>query len=168
MGYVYLMESAGRYKIGKADNVERRLATFQTADPQIRVVHVIPTRDAYGLEAYLHERFAGQRIWADREWFQLRPEDVQAIQALCGGFRYRRPGRRLRISWRRLWRECLWLCRWLPLTMVALAYTQPHLVRSLRLPRLTSGQQVMVWILLWVALVFNMRDLLRKVQRRWK
>lgn len=82
MSYVYLMSSAGRYKIGRADNVERRWRTFRTADPDIRIEHVIPTRQAAQLESELHKNFERKRI--NLEWYRLDSADVRFIKSLGG------------------------------------------------------------------------------------
>lgn len=81
MSNVYVMYSADRclYKIGVARNVAKRLATFRTADPSIRVSFVISARNAYQLEARLHERYSWQ--CQGGEWFALTNTDLADIRA---------------------------------------------------------------------------------------
>lgn len=150
MSYVYLMEAQGRYKIGKADDVAERLRTFQTADPAIRLVCSIRTRDAYGLEAALHRRYRRQRIWSDREWFALQPEQVSHIQGLGDNPRlWHWP--RLRVKpliylVLRVYRLMPHLCA----ALLLLAVVEPGALRWVRLPRLTVTQQVLVYALAWL------------------
>ena len=65
-GYVYLaLMKVGRerrYKIGKANIVEQRARQIAVNFPEeLELIHAIGTDDAYGIEAYWHQRFAGKR-----------------------------------------------------------------------------------------------------------
>ncbi len=108
MSYVYLMRSGERYKIGQAGNVGQRWRTFRTADPDIRIEHVIPTNQANRLERELHRCFDRKHI--DLEWFALSSADVAFIKSLGG-----HPGRwieqeqRRRRFWRRMKRWGRWM-----------------------------------------------------------
>jgi hypothetical protein len=82
-GYVYLaLMKVGRekrYKIGKADVVERRARQIAVHLPEeLELVHAISTDDAYGIEAYWHKRFAEKRRGG--EWFELTAADVKAFR----------------------------------------------------------------------------------------
>jgi hypothetical protein len=82
-GYVYLaLMKVGRekrYKVGKADIVERRKKQIGPHLPEeLELVHTISTDDAYGIEAYWHKRFAEKRRGG--EWFELAPTDVRAFK----------------------------------------------------------------------------------------
>lgn len=147
-GYVYLMESGGRYKIGKADNVERRLETFRTADPQIRVVRVIPTSDPFWLEAALHRKYAHCRIWPDHEWFMLSPREVSQIEHISGSIRFRRSRR-----WRFRGRSILRSLRLIPLVIFIILYLDPQLRALIHVPKLTNAQFVLCAILAWIYLL---------------
>lgn len=82
-GYVYLIQSPTHaYKIGRTVNPDNRLRTFSVKLPfEVEYVCVIATQDMYGLEADLHERFAGKRL--NGEWFALSPEDIDYIKGLA-------------------------------------------------------------------------------------
>jgi hypothetical protein len=68
-----------RYKIGKADIVERRARQIAVQLPEdLELLHAIRTDDAYGIEAYWHKRFAEKRRGG--EWFELTAADVKAFR----------------------------------------------------------------------------------------
>ena len=82
-GYVYLaLMKVGRekrYKIGKADIVERRARQVGVQLPEdLELIHAISTDDAYGIESYWHRRFADKRRGG--EWFELAAADVRAFK----------------------------------------------------------------------------------------
>jgi hypothetical protein len=82
-GYVYLalmkIGRERRYKIGKANIVERRAKQVGVQLPEdLELVHAINTDDAFGIEAYWHRRFDTQR--RNGEWFDLSAADVKAFK----------------------------------------------------------------------------------------
>lgn len=80
-GYVYILEGGPYYKIGRTNNVDRRIGEISPKLPfKTRLVCTIATEDMYTLEAELHERFADKRT--NGEWFELEPEDVEYIGGL--------------------------------------------------------------------------------------
>lgn len=78
-GVVYLIRMGEFHKIGKSNDIGRRVYELGIQLPEKHdVVHVIETDDPSGIEAYWHRRFASQR--ANGEWFRLAPADVAAFQ----------------------------------------------------------------------------------------
>ena len=79
-GYVYMMKSGRRYKIGKTNSPTRRHREVRLDLPDpTHLVHTIGTDDPTGIEAYWHKRFDSKRV-RDTEFFDLDASDVAAFK----------------------------------------------------------------------------------------
>lgn len=79
-GYVYLIKWGEIYKIGRGQDLEKRVKQVRTGLPESgELVHAIRTDDPPGIEAYWHRRFADKRT-ENGEWFRLNRADIAAIK----------------------------------------------------------------------------------------
>jgi|SRR5579872_871581 len=84
MGYVYMIGPAEpmlpyRVKIGKADDVHRRLRGLQTGSPvKLKIMWMTEHPEPYRLEAKLKASLAKQQVHG--EWFELGANPLKVIQ----------------------------------------------------------------------------------------
>jgi len=79
VGFVYLGRQHGNYKIGKAEDVDRRREDITLLGPEpFEMLHWIKTDDMNGVEQYWHNRFKSKRKRG--EWFNLSPTDIKAFK----------------------------------------------------------------------------------------
>lgn len=81
MQFIYLvMNGHGIIKIGKADNVRKRIRSMQTGNPwTISVLHTIevPDEHAFTIERLIHKRM--KRYHINGEWFRAKPNIARRI-----------------------------------------------------------------------------------------
>jgi predicted GIY-YIG superfamily endonuclease len=84
MAYVYIYRSGDSnvFKIGKAIDLEKRLKTHATGNPEpLTRFDVIETEHASKCETYMHHRLRSKqyRRGEGTEWFEVDPEELASI-----------------------------------------------------------------------------------------
>jgi hypothetical protein len=82
LGWVYIIEHAGLYKIGYARNVDTRLRQLRTAAPMLKEVFRIPSLSYRELEKLIHDMFLRERRVG--EWFELSESNLKFLSK-CDG-----------------------------------------------------------------------------------
>ena len=83
-GYIYVIKSNKRYKIGRTLNLEQRIEKYITENPdKIEVILCEKVKDYVGVEKELHLIFEYKNH--NREWFNLNNEDIKSIKNYLGG-----------------------------------------------------------------------------------
>ncbi len=74
-GFVYLLKSGVYYKIGKANDIKKRLSQIKLQLPfDVELVHAIEAFHPLKVEQHWHKRFNQRR--RNGEWFVLTEEEV--------------------------------------------------------------------------------------------
>ena len=77
-GYIYIMECAGKYKIGLSKNVERRKKQLNNRPFPVNIVYKSKLiEDVYLIEDEILDCFRDKKI--DGEWFNLDEKDIKII-----------------------------------------------------------------------------------------
>ena len=79
-GYIYIVYSIGRYKIGLTTRPQKRIREIQSPYP-VDLICIIQTDNMLSLENALHERFDHARKHG--EWFELSDEDIEEIKHMA-------------------------------------------------------------------------------------
>jgi hypothetical protein len=83
---VYFVQGLHGYKIGITNSLPKRMSTFKTANPHIRLIshtRFLQREDAVWLERALHIKYAHLRI--SGEWFDLGPHEVNEVMEILKG-----------------------------------------------------------------------------------
>jgi len=74
---VYVIESAGKIKIGYSSNIKKRIKNYKTHTPDLNILCVIKHKDAFELESNYHLMFKDKRI--NGEWFDLTQTEINSL-----------------------------------------------------------------------------------------
>jgi hypothetical protein len=78
-GFVYAIKFGEFCKIGRSDDVERRIKQINVALPEKgEIIHFIETDDPVGIEEYWHKRLSQYR--ENGEWFRLPAHELAAFK----------------------------------------------------------------------------------------
>lgn len=72
--YIYLIQRKGtrEFKIGKADNVQRRLKQHQTGNAgELKLVKKVFVRYPFSVETFLKNKYRKQHLRKNGEWFKF-------------------------------------------------------------------------------------------------
>lgn len=78
--YIYAIGTEEKQKIGYSKNVESRLITLQTGNPDVLKIHhkiELPEERARLVENKIHKEYSYLRIKG--EWFKMNPETAKGI-----------------------------------------------------------------------------------------
>lgn len=79
MGYVYMIRNGDLYKIGRTDNLQRRLKQLQPCT----VVQTLETDRSRDLEYELHKKYKSKRL-PQTEYFRLSESQVEKVAVALG------------------------------------------------------------------------------------
>lgn len=83
-GYIYVIysDATGLYKIGRSRNPNRRIKDLMGGgNPfKLKLLHVMPTRDAQQAESIMHQKYHDNRHGG--EWFELSRNELSEIMSM--------------------------------------------------------------------------------------
>jgi hypothetical protein len=77
-GFVYVISMIGLHKIGRTNNISRRLKEFSIFPEKAELVLLVPSKDSVALEDELHGLLAHKRVRG--EWFKVDEKDLEWIR----------------------------------------------------------------------------------------
>jgi len=78
-GFIYVVKVGKHYKIGRAKNLENRVASYETANAgKVELVFSKEVKDYDKIEIELHQIFEENRVKG--EWFKLSEKDIEMIK----------------------------------------------------------------------------------------
>jgi len=80
-GYVYIIKSSNLYKIGYSSNWKKRKQSYDTHNPEYKLVFLYKGNNAFKVESYLHKKYYSKNI--NGEWFNLLDSDIIDIVSYC-------------------------------------------------------------------------------------
>ena len=80
MAHVYLIKNGDLYKIGRTDNLKRRLKQLQPCT----VIQTLETNRSRDLEYELHQKYKSKRL-PQTEYFRLTPSEADEVCVALGG-----------------------------------------------------------------------------------
>lgn len=80
-GYVYIIKSQNKYKIGKASKIKDRIKKYITENPEpIEIILTEKVSDYTNCESELHKKLSHKNY--NREWFELDDSDFIIIKTI--------------------------------------------------------------------------------------
>jgi len=80
-GYIYIIKAdTGHYKIGRSNNIPRRMSLFAVKLPfDFEIIHTFPCDDAIEAERILHDAYRQRGFHVKGEWFNLTDRELYPI-----------------------------------------------------------------------------------------
>lgn len=80
IGYIYIMECAGKYKIGVSKDIEKRRKQLNNKPFPVNIIYKSQLiKNVYEIEKQIHSIYQQKRIGG--EWFDLTNSDIKSIQS---------------------------------------------------------------------------------------
>lgn len=103
-GYIYIIKAdTGHYKIGRSNNIPRRMSLFAVKLPfDFEIIHTFPCDDMFEAERMLHDAYTQRGFHVKGEWFNLTDSELYPItQVGCfeGGQYYIDPNSPMYDQW---------------------------------------------------------------------
>lgn len=81
-GFLYIIQGGDYYKIGVANDVQKRMSELQTGSPhKLVLLGSFEYEDVIKCERIAHKLFSKNRVYG--EWFSFEKEELETIIAIC-------------------------------------------------------------------------------------
>ena len=79
--YVYLLKSGDLYKIGFASDWQKRKKSYDTHNPDYKLIFLYKGYDSFEVESFLHKKYIDKNVQG--EWFDLSDDEILYLISYC-------------------------------------------------------------------------------------